>query len=119
MKYLIQIKQDLTACDTIAQGLLNRIMSEELHDTEDDALKSYQAHKNMMRFAGLAGQYVTYPREVEDDHKIFSKFCDECGQGFDNDAYDDLPNGSFCSRQCFRNSYQLKSYDEPYYEDEY
>lgn len=121
MKWLIAIKQDLTACHTMAKGKLNRTLSEELFDNEDDALKAQEKHKNSFKFFGLAGQYVTWPRQVDDNYKLFTKFCDHCDQGIDSDAYDDLPNGSFCSRTCFRNSYQEQSSydDEPYYEDEY
>lgn len=120
MKYLVQIKQDLTACDTIARGLLNRTISEQLFDSENDALKFYESTKNGFKFAGLAGQYVTYPQSVSIDYQLFKHRCECCDVGFNESPYTDL-NGDFCSKACFRNNYQdSHSYDdEPYYAEDY
>lgn len=122
MKYLVQVCQDLTACSTrVTRGPLNRVLSEYLFDTHEDAENEYRCLKSSFRFAGLAGQYVTYPREVDDSYIIHPYRCDTCGEGFSNDAFIDLPTGDHCSRVCFRNAFQRASneYDEPYYEDEY
>lgn len=117
MKYLVQICQNLTACDTILRGpRTTRIISEELFDTEEEAIQRYNSHKSMFRFAGLAGQYCSYPKEVESDYKIFPHRCDECGEGFESENYLGV-SGDYCSRTCFRNSFQrASSYEEDYYE---
>ncbi len=119
MKYLIKIRQDLTACDTIFRGTQTNItLQEMLFDSLEEAEKNYNSQKSSFRFAGLAGQYVTYPQEVPDDYKVPKYFCECCGEGFNSDAYADL-GGNFCSKVCFRNNYQNQNSDleEPYYEE--
>lgn len=132
MVWLVQIRQNLTACDTIFRGRsTQRTLSEHVFPNEGEATKFYLEQKSALRFSGLAGQYVTYPMSHE-SYETHSHFCDECGEGFSlpeprednpNDeghlGYSDLLNGNFCSRQCFRNSYQTKSFDEEdnYYDD--
>jgi hypothetical protein len=122
MKYLVQIKQDLTACSTVAKNQLNRIISESLFDSESQALDFYQSTKNNFKFAGLAGQYVTYPQTVEDNYKVHTHTCDHCGERFtlsgEDLGFTEL-NGDYCSRGCFRNSFQSQSFqdEEQYYDD--
>jgi hypothetical protein len=125
MVWVVLIRQNLTACDTIHRGPnTQRTLSEHVFDTEDEALKFYEGQRVMLKFAGLAGQYVTYPVSHE-SYTPSTHFCDECCKGFtvdENDpGFSDLPNGNFCSRTCFRNSFQSNrnDYDEPYHEDDY
>lgn len=129
MVWLVKIRQNLTACDTVFRGgPTQRTMSEHVFETESEALKFYNQCKTNLKFAGVAGQYVTFPVSHE-EYKTHSHFCDECGEGFslqepreDNPAdeghlgYSDLPNGNFCSRACFRNSFQRES--EEFYGEE-
>lgn len=72
--YLVHIKDDLTAYDTWRgddPGRENEPMetTETLHTYKfpsfDEAHKFYLHRKNMLRFAGTAGMYVTYPTEQD------------------------------------------------------
>lgn len=139
MVWLVQVRQNLTACDTIFRGRsTQRTLAEYVFETENEAMVFYNAQKTATRFAGVAGQYVTFPT-FHEEYKTHSHFCDECGEGFslpepreDNPAdeghlgYSDLPNGNFCSRACFRSSFQKERnvygedvYEEDNYADEY
>lgn len=120
MKFLIRIRQNLTACDTIFRGRsTTRTLQELLFDTREEAEKSYESQKASFRFAGLAGQYVTFPEEVADDYQVPKYFCEHCGEGFSNETYAEL-DGDFCSKVCFRNNFQDNNNDlEEQYEDDY
>lgn len=118
MRFLVEARQNLTACDTYQTGLTDRTLSQHVFDNRDEAEKFFLKAKNMLKFAGLEGQYYTYPRDIPDEFELHKFFCDQCGEGFSNEAYTAL-DGDFCSKACFRNSYQNRnSYnDEPDYED--
>lgn len=118
-KFLVEIKQNLTACDTIFRGQsTQRTLSQNLFETETEAEKFYLSEKSSLKFAGLAGQYVTFPVRVDDDFKIYEKFCDHCNAGIESENYTDL-DGDFCSKTCFRNNYQAENFseEEQYYDD--
>ena len=140
MFWLVKIRQNLTACDTVFRGSsTQRTLSEHLFETEEEAEKFFREQKARMKFAGLAGEYATFPVTVDESYKVPTSFCDHCGEGFSlpeprednpNDeshlGYTDLPNGNFCSRACFRNSFQNErnvygedNYEEDYYADDY
>ncbi len=126
MKYLVEIKQDLTACSVrVTRGPLNRVISEHLFNTEAEAVKFYEGEKRLLKFAGLAGQYACYPHEVPDNYIVHSHSCDECSTRFsltDGDlGYTEL-GGDYCSRACMRSAYQnrnMDEYSEEQYEDDY
>lgn len=124
--FVVLIRQNLTACDTIhRRGSTQRTLSEHVFNTEPEAQSFYEKQRSMLRFAGLAGQYVTSPVEHE-SFQVHTHTCDECGDRFTVDENDpgfaDL-NGDFCSRSCFRNNFQSGSsedgYDEEQYYDDY
>lgn len=69
IKYCVEVKQNLTECDSFNEethgGPVCRDLFKEFYDTLDEAMERYNAHKTMLCFAGLAGQYVCYPYKVE------------------------------------------------------
>lgn len=130
MVWVVMIRQNLTACDVIHRGPhTQRTLSEHVFESEPEAMKFYEEQKNFCRLTG-SGMYATYPTTHE-SFTVHTHTCDYCGERFslekDGDGHEDLgftdlPNGDFCSRGCFRNSFQSSreaDYDEPYYEDEY
>jgi hypothetical protein len=70
--FIVKVMQDVTATDTFrcddpghqcTEDCLpstNELYSESFA-TEEEAMKFYNRQKNSLRFAGVAGQYVTYP----------------------------------------------------------
>ncbi len=117
-QFLVKVRQNVTACDVYVGGPTQRTMSEHLFNNEKDAEDFYNRQKTMLKFAGLAGQYVTWPTEVH-DYKVATYFCDHCGNGFENESYTEL-KGNFCSRECFRNDFQTSQEDsEDYYGEDY
>lgn len=71
IKHLVIVKicQNLTACDTFNeetfQGSTQRTISEHVFVDLVEATEFFNEKKTMTRFAGLAGQYVTHPVEIE------------------------------------------------------
>lgn len=124
--FVVLIRQNLTACDTVFRGAsTQRTLSEHVFNTQPEAESFYNQQKSMLRFSGVAGQYVTYPTEHE-SYQVHTHSCDYCQERFtpeENDpGFTDL-DGDFCSRSCFRNNFQASrsedSYDEEQYYDDY
>lgn len=63
--WIVKYNQDLTACDTFNEdtfeGSTNVTHQEYGFINEEDALKFYKGRKAMLKFAGCAGDYYTYP----------------------------------------------------------
>lgn len=120
---------NLTAGDTrwTGRGSTQRFVSEEAFDTEDEAMANYRKHKAMMRFAGSAGMYFTFPVRVENyvPTPTFDKHCECCGEGIEpeNDSYTEIHGYDYCSKSCLTSSQSSDDGDdgtfddEPYYDD--
>ncbi len=121
MKWIVQVKQDLTACDTVfRRGPTQRLISQESFDTEGQAMSYYLGQKNIFRFAGLAGQYVTYPQQREPE-EVFEHHCDECGQGIpkEDDAYIGIRGADFCSKSCLNTDRSEPEVFDDQFEEDY
>lgn len=122
MVWVVLIRQNLTACDTVFRGRhTQRTLSEHVFKTEVEALAFYNQEKSMLRFAGLAGQYVAYPTSHE-SFVAHTHTCEHCNERFSLDGDDpgltDL-DGDFCSRACFRNNFQESRSEDRYDDDRY
>lgn len=63
-KWIVEDRQNLTACDTFneeSDGPTDRILNRWAFNNYDEAVECYEKKKLMLKAAGLAGQYVTYP----------------------------------------------------------
>ena len=99
MKYVVREMQNVTACSVKIRGPTNRVLSEEMFDTEEEAEAHYNSKKAMLRFAGLAGQYCSFPTEVDDNYQPRTE--------------------TQLQREYDEACEESTEHDEPYYEDEY
>lgn len=132
-KWVVKFMLNKLLCDTRSRGPSMQLLSEDAFNTEEEALKHYREKRAVIRFGGSPTHVVCYPVYVENytPERIPSCYCDECGEAIyleeapedgttSDDGFTDLPNGNFCSKACFRNSFQSHDDDydeEPHYED--
>lgn len=66
-KFMVQRMQNLSACDTVGGMRMNyhRKLSKKTFDTFEEALKFFEERQLASKFAGLAGEYYTYPLEIK------------------------------------------------------
>lgn len=68
MKWIVDEYQNLAACDTFDEndpGPTQRQLYHFEFKTEKEAFDFYNTRKSQFKFAGVAGQYVTYPTKQE------------------------------------------------------
>lgn len=63
-KFIVRRMQNLAACDTFDENShdsTHRKLGKWEFDSFEEALKFFEERKAMTKFAGLAGEYFTYP----------------------------------------------------------
>ncbi|MGZ6477688.1 MAG: hypothetical protein ACXWQE_00220 [Bdellovibrionales bacterium] len=66
-KFVVWRMQNLAACDTQGSRFsdYHRKLSKKTFATFEEALAFFEARKLSVKFAGLAGEYYTYPEELK------------------------------------------------------
>lgn len=119
-RWVVRYMLNTLLCDTRSRGAAMRLLDESPFDNEDEAIAYYRERRAMNKYgAGSNAHVVCYPVYVEayEATHIPKHYCDNCGEGFDDEAYTEV-NGDFCSRTCFRNNFQASDEEDDHYDEE-